>query len=233
VALEKTCTACNLPKDLEAFGPMATGKYGRKSRCKECLRNLGTLERAAKPQTEEQKVSARARAKAWSEANKERCAANAKSWAQANPEKTVAATRKWQLKNPEKTRASYKKWALANPDKVREATKKWREENADAFREMQRRWRTENQGYWRKRHGTVGYTSTFTLEDWDEILEWFGHRCAYCYRDDQKLTMDHVQPISKGGNHVAENIVPACKSCNSKKKDRPVFVMTELMNSRS
>ena len=33
-------------------------------------------------------------------------------------------------------------------------------------------------------------------------------------------TRDHVIPISKGGNNTKENIVPACGSCNSKKKDK-------------
>jgi len=32
--------------------------------------------------------------------------------------------------------------------------------------------------------------------------------------------MDHVYPIVKGGAHSPENIVGACQSCNSKKRDR-------------
>ncbi|MDB4875733.1 MAG: hypothetical protein JWM41_2179 [Gemmatimonadetes bacterium] len=31
--------------------------------------------------------------------------------------------------------------------------------------------------------------------------------------------MDHVIPISRGGSHTRENVVPACRSCNSKKGD--------------
>lgn len=30
---------------------------------------------------------------------------------------------------------------------------------------------------------------------------------------------------SRGGGHTADNVVPACRHCNAKKKDRPVFVM--------
>ena len=48
------------------------------------------------------------------------------------------------------------------------------------------------------------------------------NQCQYCAKvfkfDD--LTMDHVNPKSKGGDKSWENIVTSCKSCNSKKRDR-------------
>lgn len=47
----------------------------------------------------------------------------------------------------------------------------------------------------------------------------FGFRCWICGRDDVQLHMDHVKPISKGGAHMLANIRPACKPCNSRKRD--------------
>lgn len=35
-----------------------------------------------------------------------------------------------------------------------------------------------------------------------------------------KLAQDHVIPVAQGGPYTADNIVPCCISCNSKKKDR-------------
>jgi 5-methylcytosine-specific restriction endonuclease McrA len=58
-----------------------------------------------------------------------------------------------------------------------------------------------------------------TAEDWLEIVERHKHRCHYCGKR-KVLTLDHVVPISRGGKHVKENIVPACRSCNSTKKDK-------------
>lgn len=55
-----------------------------------------------------------------------------------------------------------------------------------------------------------------TFEQWQGILEKYTRRCAYCGNPDAK-TMDHVTPISKGGFHTASNVVPSCRSCNSKK----------------
>jgi 5-methylcytosine-specific restriction endonuclease McrA len=39
--------------------------------------------------------------------------------------------------------------------------------------------------------------------------------CVYC--GDRATTADHVRPLSSGGRHVIENLVPACRSCNSSK----------------
>jgi 5-methylcytosine-specific restriction endonuclease McrA len=44
-------------------------------------------------------------------------------------------------------------------------------------------------------------------------------RCYY-NPDHVATTMDHVVPISRGGPDILENVVPACKSCNSRKADR-------------
>ncbi|MBI4773584.1 MAG: HNH endonuclease [Deltaproteobacteria bacterium] len=33
-----------------------------------------------------------------------------------------------------------------------------------------------------------------------------------------ELTMEHVVPLVRGGKSIKSNLVPACKSCNTKKK---------------
>ena len=45
-----------------------------------------------------------------------------------------------------------------------------------------------------------------------------GHRCQYCNRAAENI--DHVVPRSRGGAHTWENVVAACRSCNSRKEDR-------------
>jgi 5-methylcytosine-specific restriction endonuclease McrA len=54
------------------------------------------------------------------------------------------------------------------------------------------------------------------LDEWRKIKRLFDDRCAYCGCR-ERLTMDHVRAISRGGRHDAKNIVPACQSCNSRK----------------
>ena len=57
----------------------------------------------------------------------------------------------------------------------------------------------------------------FTLIQWQQMKEHCGNRCVYCSRKMKKLTQDHIMPLSKGGSHTFSNIVPACRSCNSRK----------------
>jgi 5-methylcytosine-specific restriction endonuclease McrA len=45
-----------------------------------------------------------------------------------------------------------------------------------------------------------------------------GNQCQYC-GSTKDLTLDHVLPRSKGGKSSWENLITACKSCNSKKGD--------------
>jgi 5-methylcytosine-specific restriction endonuclease McrA len=43
-------------------------------------------------------------------------------------------------------------------------------------------------------------------------------QCQYCGGPAENL--DHVVPRSRGGLHVWENVVAACRRCNAKKEDR-------------
>jgi len=46
-----------------------------------------------------------------------------------------------------------------------------------------------------------------------------GWICQYCGAPAENL--DHVVPKSKGGEHTWENVVAACRRCNSRKENRP------------
>lgn len=73
----------------------------------------------------------------------------------------------------------------------------------------------------RKHHerSTSGECPNFKPEDWTGILNRYGRRCAYCGTNKQKMTMDHVLPLSRGGRHCVANVVPACGQCNKMKAD--------------
>src|SRR3954468_18034295 len=45
-----------------------------------------------------------------------------------------------------------------------------------------------------------------------------GSRCQYCAAPAESI--DHVVPRSRGGQHVWENVVAACRACNTRKRDR-------------
>ena len=44
--------------------------------------------------------------------------------------------------------------------------------------------------------------------------------CQYCGQESRDLTLDHVMPKRRGGEHHWENVVSACIPCNRKKAGR-------------
>lgn len=54
------------------------------------------------------------------------------------------------------------------------------------------------------------------------IFDRDGHKCVYCGSDGEGVSLhcDHVIPWSKGGESIFQNLVTACRFCNSSKRDR-------------
>lgn len=49
-----------------------------------------------------------------------------------------------------------------------------------------------------------------------EIKEKWNNKCAYC-DSEEKLTIDHIIPQSKGGCDFTYNVVSCCENCNKSK----------------
>ncbi len=52
-----------------------------------------------------------------------------------------------------------------------------------------------------------------------EVFQRDGNRCQYCGRRGD-LTLDHVTPRHRGGDHSWENLTTACRPCNHRKGGR-------------
>lgn len=52
-----------------------------------------------------------------------------------------------------------------------------------------------------------------------KVLERHGFRCVYCAQvlPAEELTVDHVEPRVKGGDHSEGNLVASCVPCNTEK----------------
>ena len=57
-----------------------------------------------------------------------------------------------------------------------------------------------------------------------------GHRCQYCGAAAENI--DHVIPRSRGGPHTWENVVAACRPCNTRKEDRFVHETGLILRRR-
>jgi hypothetical protein len=180
------------------FGLDVRTKNGFRSWCKNCVCEAGRRYREKYP---DRVVEAKQR---YVEKHKDRAAALHR-----------ARARTYYARHPEKVKALVRKFNLVRPERHREYKKRWRARRS-------------------------GAACTLTRDEWLEIVEYFGDRCAYCNvrltdadgpKHAKRLTgrtQDHVEPLSKGGAHAAENVVPSCLTCNCSKNARGVLCMVNV-----
>lgn len=118
-------------------------------------------------------------------------------------------------------------------DNARQKTQHFKE-TASSYRHSPRGLALDKQRAARRRARTRSLPSTFTLQDWDRALEYFGGCCAVCGKPPglwHILAQDHWVPVIKGGAYTPDNIVPLCHSrkdgqqgCNNTKKDRDAHI---------
>lgn len=76
----------------------------------------------------------------------------------------------------------------------------------------------------RLKKASVDNGLTHSYNEWNGIKEIYNFTCPRCFKSepDIKLTIDHMIPLSMGGDDTIENIQPLCKSCNSIKNDKAI-----------
>lgn len=159
----------------------------------------------------------RAYKKAYDEAHKEEIVAyrinkgqelldKKKAYYRANRERILANVKAHSILNREKILAYQADYYEANTETVKSRVNRYRKNNPDKKRHLENRRRAskfENGG-------------SHTLAQRLEKFEILGNVCFYCQKP-KPLTVDHNIPLSRGGTDNIENILPACRSCNSKK----------------
>jgi len=70
------------------------------------------------------------------------------------------------------------------------------------------------------RKSNLNTTIRLSEVEWSVILAAWNYRCAYCGTKPERLSQDHIVPLSRGGSHTADNVVPACMPCNQKKNTK-------------
>jgi DNA-binding CsgD family transcriptional regulator len=89
-----------------------------------------------------------------------------------------------------------------------------------------RRARSNQQGVQKRRAKEKGAPGRgITPQEWEDILIKYNYECLKC-GSKEKVQMDHIVPISKGGAHDISNVQPLCKKCNVQK-------MTKTMDYRT
>lgn len=132
-----------------------------------------------------------------------------------------ARTRQWYAENRERMREYDRR---RHNDERRAANRQNYRKNAEVRKEYVRQWQRENPErkaeYLRHRRALQASRSIGVIgaERLAARMAYWGDRCWMC--GDVATEVDHVKPLAKGGLHVLSNLRPACKSCNSAKRDR-------------
>ena len=120
--------------------------------------------------------------------------------------------RTWREANRDRKREYNRAWREANRDRRREYDRAWYEANRDLHREHKRRRRA------RERAATVEEFSPADVDAWWEELG--AYTCFWCdlpFAEGDRIHVDHVWPLSRGGHHAVRNLVPTCERCNRAK----------------
>ena len=143
----------------------------------------------------------------------------------ANDNEYANHIREIKRESARRNRKTQKAWQEANKERVNQTRRQIYAANSERILARQSEYRKENphirrfaEARRRARKKSVAFT--LTHEQWQAILKQYRYRCAYCDKKMKNLHAEHVIPISKGGGTTPDNIVPACISCNSRKRDR-------------
>jgi 5-methylcytosine-specific restriction endonuclease McrA len=91
--------------------------------------------------------------------------------------------------------------------------KQWSKENRDYLKAYNSWWRHRREA-WLQNNGN----NTLTKSEIKELFKQYPF-CVYC-GEDEDLTLDHIVPVSRGGQNCIGNITIACHRCNSSKNDK-------------
>lgn len=161
------------------------------------------------------------RIKAWRTANKARLKARQAAYYLIHRDRILARVKARDAANPERVLEYHRKHYARNADRIKAYCAEYRKTH------KAEKWASESQRRARK----AGNGGSHTAAEWREKVERLGHKCYYCGKGG-KLTKDHVLALKRGGTDDIDNLVPACRSCNSSKNAKPVEVYLTLIGNK-
>lgn len=141
-----------------------------------------------------------------------------------------------QKRNPEQKKERAKRHYDKHKEAIKNKVYEWKRNNAERTKEYLREWRKKHPRYgvekvkeWARKNSLkvaiksqkrralkAAAEGSYTESEFVKLCEKYENRCLCC-REQNKLTADHVIPLSKGGSNWIANIQPLCGICNSSK----------------
>lgn len=243
----KECKKCGVNKSIndDNFPKSKTSKDGFINECKECKSRYAKQYRIKNREELLKKKSERyynnhelnkEKRRQYYQDNKEEFRLYGIEYRKNNPEVIRERDRRYRINNIEELAIKAKVYADNNREHLQEYKRKHRLANIKEITEKERIYRLENPDVgrmagqrYRAKMNKLPYN--LTNKQWGNILNDFGGKCAYCGMTEEehlkewneRLHQDHFIALDSGGEYTADNIIPACRSCNSRKSNRSFF----------
>jgi len=207
----KKCTKCGESKPItsEYFGNDKDTRDGFQYQCKICT----SLYRKAYREKNKETINEKKRIDWHKSKVRLECSKKKKLYREMNRETIHEKAKLWRDENRTLLREKGRKYWHDHKDVINERTRKWQREHRELTSNTIQKYRA------RKRK----LPSTLTVAQWEGAKLFFGNTCAYCGCDNP-LVREHVVPVASGGEYTHNNIIPACKSCNSSKRDKELIL---------
>lgn len=202
----KICTICSTPKSVTEFNKYKSSKDGLKGECRSCQKEYN------KKYREKNKSVIKGKKKDFYLRNKDSIRVYKREYYKKNEDRIRDYQKKWRKENEHILREYSSNYYESNKEKISRKNKEYRKNNPDVVKIAR-----NNRKYRRKK-----LDSTLTTKEWEVIVKKFNNSCAYC-GSKEKITQDHFIPVYNGGEYTHNNIIPACKSCNSSKQEKNFF----------
>jgi 5-methylcytosine-specific restriction endonuclease McrA len=205
--MTKKCTKCLEIKDLGDFSKNSKNKTdGRQPKCKRCNKlyyqeNNAKINKRIRGHYNKNKkeiLKRRAELRKRPEAKKKKAELNTEHY----------------KKNKNKIAKYHKWWSKKNRDGIRKNHKAWRTKNPEKARANRRA-----SGHKRREWCIINGNNTLTSKDVYRLLR-TSDNCFYCKKLCEEKHIDHIIPVSRGGQNCLENVVVACTTCNLNKGNK-------------
>lgn len=138
-----------------------------------------------------------------------------------DPERGRAYGREWMKRNPQKARDAVRRWNKAHPEQRRAAKRLYYARHREQHKVVMAAYhkahpevlRAKSSAYRARARAAEGQ---FTSAEWLALVARYDGRCAY-RGEVGPLQVDHRTPLTRGGANSIDNVLPACRKCNTEK----------------
>lgn len=138
-----------------------------------------------------------------------------------DPERQRAYAREWLKRNPQKARDAVRRWNKSHPEQRRTAKRLYYARHREQHKAVMAAYhkahpevlRAKSNAYRARARAAEGQ---FTSAEWRALVESYGGKCAY-REEVGPVQVDHRTPLTRGGANSIDNILPACRKCNTEK----------------